>query len=120
MSKATNEIRRQQVARKAARLAQGYQYPDQVKVPGFRYPLEPGTRFRIRGKRGWWVFQSAEVDPDGRTAVNCSGPHPTHTHVKGASVRTFCVLEDGPPLLVSSMPWAGDIRSRITKIQRKG
>ena len=118
-SQAANTIRRQQAATQAAREAEGYQYLDEVKVPGLRYSLEPGTRFRIRGKHGWWVFRTAEVDPSGRTTVTCSGPHPATNHIQGAPLRTFCVLDDGPPLRVSSMPWAGDIRVRITKIHRK-
>ena len=119
-SQAANLIRRTQAATRAAREAEGYQYLDEVKIPGLRYPLEPGTKFRIRGKHAWWVFQSAEVDPQGRTAVHCSGPHPAGNTIKGAAMRTFCVLDDGPPLQVSSMPWVGDIRVRVTKIQRNG
>ena len=117
-SQAANLIRRNQATLRAAREAAGWQYLDEVKVPGLRYPLEPGTRFRIKGKHAWWAFRTAEVDLNGRTIVHCSGPHPATKTISGAPMRAFCLLTEGPPLRVSSMPWAGDIRVRITKIQR--
>ena len=119
-TRAANHLRRTRAARQAALEAEGYQFLDEVKIPGNRYPLVPGTRFRITGKRGWGVFRTAQVDPQGRTSVDCTGPHPGSSTLKGAPMRVFCVLDDGPPLRVSSMPWAGDIRVRVSKIQRKG
>lgn len=50
-------------------------YLDELKLDGFRYPLEQGRMFKCNTQttldgRGWWKVLNIEEWPDGRIEIN--------------------------------------------------
>jgi len=106
-------IREAVAAREVALEAQGWMFPLELRLEG-HLPLVPGRRFQIRGRRGWWRFCGAAIDPEGRITVDCSGPYTkaqtTHTEMS----RVFAIRDDGPAVEV----YGRDIRVGVRRVER--
>jgi hypothetical protein len=73
-SAAVQAIRERVAARRAARLAAGWQFHEELRLAG-RLPLVEGRLFRVEGQRGWFKFREARTTPDGLIEVDCFGPY---------------------------------------------
>ena len=106
-------IREAVAAREVALEAEGWMFPQELRLEG-HLPLVPGRRFQIRGRRGWWRFSGAAIDPEGHISVYCSGPYTkaqtTHTEMS----RAFALKDEGPAVEV----YGRDIRVEVRRVER--
>jgi len=120
-AQAKQEVRRRRAESRARKIAEGWQFLDELHIPG-RLPLVPGRRFQIKGRRGWWKFTGACVTPDGRTHINCAGPY-RKSEVGSSASNTFVLMDELGPVEVRGKlnpdyVYNCDIRVEVTRVER--
>jgi hypothetical protein len=116
MHKEAERAIRQQIAdANARREAEGWQFPEELKVAG-RLPLIKGRRFQITGKRGWWKFIGTAVSPAGQVTIACSGPYTKQEVNRNGASRSFALMDADLPPVRGCV--TDDIRIEIRRVEQ--
>ena len=112
---AQQAIRQATADAQARRVAEGWQFLDELKVAG-RLPLIRGRRFQITGRRGWWRFTRCAVSPAGQVTISCSGPYTKHEVSGNGAARSFALMDAGLPPVRGCV--IDDIRIEIRRVEQ--
>jgi hypothetical protein len=112
---AQKAIRQEAADARARKVAEGWQFLDELKVAG-RLPLTKGRRFQIAGRRGWWRFTGTEVSPSGQATIFCSGPYAKHETTGNGASRSFALMDADLPPVRGCV--TDDIRIEIRRVEQ--